>query len=163
MELNEYAKKLVQIIKDVEGADTFCEKLHVSKTEYRLLREVAIERESGKDIISSELARRLNITRSAVSQLVGKLEEKGVVVRASSPVDKKIAYIRLSPMAIEVYEEQCQFVNAVLERAAAKLGQEKVENFFAMYDEFLKVLRRARRDVAYDMEVSRERVEEIGR
>ena len=90
MEINEYLIKLIQTTKDLECLDFFTGDAQLGKTEFRLLREIVMEGENGGKIISSQLARRLGITRSAVSQIVTKLEKKNIVKRVDSPDRKSV-------------------------------------------------------------------------
>lgn len=146
MEINEYLIKLIQIVKDMENLDFFMGGAKLSKTEFRLLREVIMEGEQGKSIISSELARRLDITRSAVSQIVTKMEERGILKRAASPTDRKIAYVQLSDRAYAVFEEQCGQANGIMERVVDKLGEDKIRTLIRLYDEFSSALEAARKE-----------------
>ena len=101
-----------------------------------MIREILIEREKGSDIISSELARRLGITRSAVSQVVTKLEERNIVMRTSAPDDKKIAYVRLTDHSLAVFYEQCAQANAIMERVCETMGEEQINELVALYRKF---------------------------
>ncbi len=145
MEINEYLVKLFQTIKDMEELNLFADTAKLSKTEFRLIREVLLEREKGRGIISSELARRLGITRSAVSQIVTKLEKQGTVQRVASPTDRKIAYICLSDRAMAIFEGQCAHANEIIGGVVEELGEEKMKALIAAYDEFLEVFARVRR------------------
>ena len=147
METNEYLIKLIQAAKDMERLQLFVGKVKLSKTEFRMLREIVIEREKGKDIISSELARRLGVTRSAVSQIVAKMEERGIVERASSPTDRKIAYVRLSAEAAAAFKEQCREANELIERVVSTYGTQKMDALLAAYDEFYHVLVKVRKEM----------------
>ena len=144
METNEYLVKLFKVIKDMESLDLFSDAAKLSKTEFRLVREIVMEGKEGKDIISSELARRLGITRSAVSQVVTKLEQRDVVKRTAAPDDRKIAYIRLSDRSMAIFEEQCKQANAIIEAVVEELGDEKIRKLIAEYEEFSAALVRAR-------------------
>ena len=146
MEINEYLVKLFRTIKDMENLELFTDTAKLSKTEFRLLREIALEHEQGRDIISSELARRLGVTRSAVSQIVTRLEKENIVVRTSSPSDKKIAYVRFSDKALAVFEEQCKVGNEIFERVVSELGEDKIKVLIKSYDEFLEVFHRISRE-----------------
>ena len=136
MEINEYLVKSFQLVRDMENMDFFAGVARLSRTEFRLLREVVMEEQKGRSIISSELARRLGITRSAISQIVTKLEQKGIVKRIDSPTDRKIAYIRIADSAIPVFNEQCQEANAIMERAVELLGEDKMKAFFNAFEEY---------------------------
>ncbi len=138
MEINKYLIKLITAAKGLEKLDLFMGKATLSTTEFRLLQEVVIEQEKGQDIISSELARRLGITRSAVSQIVTKLEKANVVQRTASDFDRKIAYIRLSDYARSMFVQQCEQANAAMEELEKRFGKKRLENFFSEYDELCK-------------------------
>ncbi len=148
MEPNEYLMKLFGFAKDMESLNLFTGAAKLSKTEFRLVREVIMETKEGRNIISSELARRLKITRSAVSQIVTKLEAQDVVKRVAAPDDKKIAYIRLSDRCVGMYNEQCNEANALLARVIKDFGEKKMNQLFALYDEFHLALEKVREEQA---------------
>ncbi len=130
MEMNPYLAKLLAMTKACTGFDGLRGEADLTRTEFRLLQEVLSERETGRKIISSELARRLGVTRSAVSQIVTKLERKNIVKRTASPTDKKIAYIELSENAAVLFEQQCARANEYMERAVAEFGEERMRHLF---------------------------------
>lgn len=148
MELNEYLLRIFKIVKDMEDLNLFSDAAKLSKTEFRLVREIILEGERGRNIISSELARRLGITRSAVSQIVTKLEAQDVVKRTASPTDRKIAYVCLSDRANALFEEQCRQANEIMELIVADLGEKKMAKLFDAYDEFALAFCRARKRLA---------------
>ena len=57
MEINEYLVSFFNIVREIESINMFEQKSKLSGTEFRMLREIILEREKGKDIISSELSR----------------------------------------------------------------------------------------------------------
>lgn len=140
MKINEYVSKILEVAKGMENIDLFEGKAQLSKTEFRLLKEIVLEGEKGNSIISSELAKRLGITRSAVSQIVTKLEKGNIVKRVAAPDDRKIAYVQLSENAMKVFEEQLAKINAFMERVVTVFGEEKMHEFVSLYDEFAGVV-----------------------
>lgn len=136
MQPNEYLSKLFSVMQNLEGLELFSGATKLSQTEFRLLREVFFEGRKGKNIISSELARRLGITRSAVSQIVSKLEREDIVRRVASPTDRKIAYICFSDRAQELYEEQCRSANAFIRRVVREFGEGRMNEFIALCEDF---------------------------
>ena len=152
MEINEYLIKCFQLMRNMENIDFFAGAHELSRTEFRLLREVMLEEERGKSIISSELARRLGITRSAVSQIVTKMEKDGVVARVASPTDRKIAYIRLSDSARVVFEEQCKEANATMERIVSEVGEDKVKEFYRLYDDLNHSIEKVMKEIKGEKE-----------
>lgn len=140
MELNDCISLFLQIGKEYDELNIFRNDEALSKTEFRLLREIVLERQNGKQIISADLAKRLGITRSAVSQLVTKLEKKGIVKCVDSITDHKIAYIELSDAALALYEEQSKRANEIAEQVVLHFGEERLEAFIKEYQALSKVL-----------------------
>lgn len=108
-----------------------------NNTEMQMMREILLVKERGGRIISSKLAKVLGITRSAVSQMVNKLEAKNVVRRVPDEKDRKIAYIELSESARAKYEEVKARIGDFFERVIGKLGEERVKKFVREASEFI--------------------------
>lgn len=137
MEGNNLMQEIYAIGKRLEELKIFHRAMPFNNTEMQMMREIIAAKERGSRVISSGLAKLLGITRSAVSQMVKKLESKGVVRRVPDSRDKKIAYIELSDKARSIYEESRARVNGLLERIVEKLGEEKVEHFITGTNEFI--------------------------
>lgn len=137
MEGSNLMQEIYAIGKRLEELKIFHRAMPFNNTEMQMMREIIAAKERGSRVISSGLAKLLGITRSAVSQMVKKLESKGVVRRVPDSRDKKIAYIELSDKARSIYEESRARVNGLLERIVAKLGAEKVEHFITGTNEFI--------------------------
>lgn len=138
MQLNEYLTQLMRSLKELEDLDLFMCKSELSKTEFRLLQEVLSEQKRGNSVISSELARRLGVTRSAVSQIITRLEKKDIVKRIPSQTDRKTAYICLSDYVAREVELRCKRANECMERVAAAFGEERFRTFLGEVDEIAK-------------------------
>ena len=137
MEGSNLMQEMYAIGKRLEELKIFHRAMPFNNTEMQMMREIIAAKERGSRVISSGLAKLLGITRSAFSQMVKKLEAKGVVRRVPDSRDKKIAYIELSDKARSIYEESRARVNGLLERIVAKLGAEKVEHFITGTNEFI--------------------------
>lgn len=144
MESGKYLNKLILMIKFMEGLNILPGSVNLTQTEFRLIREIVMEREAGNKIISSELARRLNITRSAVSQLVGKLEKRGIIKRTASLTDHKIFYVELTESSLAVFRKQCDEANELLNRVVEEFGKDKTDKIIELYEEFAKVFEKVR-------------------
>ena len=146
MELNDYAIRLFNAIEAVENLKLFGDSAKLSRTEFLLLREIVSERAKGNEIISSELAKRIGVTRSAISQLVTKLEKSDILVRVPAPNDRKIAYIRLSEHALAVFEEQCRDVNELLDACAERFGGDRMRRLSVDSDDFIGLMKEIREE-----------------
>jgi len=141
-----YLNKLVMVNKYMEELSLLPRDVKLSQTEFRMIREIVIEKELGRQIISSELARRLMITRSAISQLVTKLEQRGIIKRVASPTDKKIFYIELSDSAEAVFRKQWEAATEFIGRVVEEFGVDKTEKLIASCEEFGRTLERVEKD-----------------
>ena len=74
MNANELMQEIYNIAKRLGDTRIFNNAFSFNNSEMQLLREIVMEAGKGKKIISSRLAERLGITRSAISQMVNKLE-----------------------------------------------------------------------------------------
>ena len=137
MEANRLLQELYSIARRLESAQLFNHAFPFNNTEMQLIKEILRAKETGGRMISSRLAKVLGITRSAVSQMVSKLEAKNIVQRVPDDKDRKIAYIELSDTARAQYEDMKGRVNAILSSVIGELGDEKVETFVKSAHEFV--------------------------
>ena len=137
MEANRLLQELYSIARRLDSAQLFNHAFPFNNTEMQLMKEILRAKETGRRMISSKLAKVLGITRSAVSQMVSKLEAKNIVQRVPDDKDRKIAYIELSDSARAQYEDMKGRVNAILSSVIGELGDEKVETFVSSANEFI--------------------------
>jgi DNA-binding MarR family transcriptional regulator len=109
---------------------------HFKDTELRLLAEIVQAKNEGERLISTQLATRLGVTRSAISQIVNRLEERGIVKRVDDEVDRKIAYIELTEDIVELYKEDLQQYLQQIGAIVSEFGEERFTLMCDMLEEF---------------------------
>ena len=137
MEVTFFLKEIYRIGKRLGDLRLFEEAQSLNSTEMQMVREIIVAKETGNRVISSQLAKKLGVTRSAVSQMVHKLEKNNIVRRVPDVKDKKIAYIELSEFACGIYEQMKQKFAFFLDRVTEKLGEQRMEEFLDRANEFL--------------------------
>ena len=135
-ENKEYLHKIFEMFRAVEYSINVQRHEKYNNTEIRLLNEIVYAVSQGERLISTQLATRLGITRSAVSQIVGKLEKDGAVRRVADEVDKKIAYIELTDEVLATYKEIIEVYANFVGRVVAYMGVAKMDKYLALSDEF---------------------------
>jgi len=140
----EYLGKIFVMIKQMESISVVSKKSRFNSSEIRLMTEVIMARYSGRRLISTQLATKLGITRSAISQIVNKLEGEGIIRRVPDEVDRKIAYIELSEKARETYEEESAIAEEFVGRVLDEFGVSKLDKLLALADEFSKTINELR-------------------
>ncbi len=128
-----YLIKLFGVIKAKNRIVFHDGEMNFNDTELRLLSEIVSAACEGKRLISTQLADLLGLTRSAVSQIVNRLEERGVVQRVADDVDRKIAYVVIADDILDTYGEDLRRCYAFMDRLVEAFGEER---FFRMCDDF---------------------------
>ena len=136
----EYLNEIFCVIQKMDRLTVADKKTSFNNLEIRLIGEILSSGYVGKRLISTQLADRLGVTRSAISQIVNKLEERGVVKRVADDVDKKIAYIELTQEAHDAYaKDMCVYIEFV-GRVAREFGEERFMKMCSMFNEFYELI-----------------------
>ncbi len=143
-----YLKDIFVLIRKVETMAMSDKKTHFNGTELRLLGEIMAAKYIGKRMISTQLAKSLGVTRSAISQMVNRLEEQGIVKRVPDEVDRKIAYIELTDRELETYRKDLEVYVNFLDRVVKKFGGERFEKMIAMFNEFYALVHEEKTNIA---------------
>lgn len=133
---SQYLHKIFAMFRDLEISINAQRHEKYSNTEIRLMNEIVYASSEGKRLISTELASRLGITRSAISQIVNKLEGENMVRRISDEVDKKIAYVELTEKSAAAYKDVLAQYSHFVGRVIAYMGIGKMERLLTLSDEF---------------------------
>ena len=136
----QYMQTLYETVKKRERFAITNKCTHFNDTELALLAEIISAAYEGKRLISTQIATRLGITRSAVSQIVNRLEKEGIVMRVPDEVDRKIAYIDFTEKAVEIYKKDWNCCKEYVGNVVNKYGAEKFYQLCSMYTEFIDLL-----------------------
>lgn len=111
-------------------------KTHFNDKELHLIREVLLAKKAGKRVIATQLSQRLGVTRSAISQLVNRLEKNGVLKRVHDEINKKILYIEVTEKAVAYYRSDIRICNKFIQQVVEKFGEERFEQMCGLLGEF---------------------------
>ena len=136
----EYLLLLYETAKKREGFAVATKNTHFNDTELRLLAEILSANKEGKRLISTQLADRLGVTRSAISQIVNRLEKAGVVQRVADEVDRKIAYVEFTDKSLELYKKDWKICQQFISKVVEKFGEERFYEMCALSNEFIDLL-----------------------
>ncbi len=133
----EYLVRIFSLLKKRENIVFNDKKANFNNTELRLLSEIISANYENRRLISTQLAQMLGVTRSAVSQIVNNLENRGVVRRVADEVDRKIAYIEITEGIIEAYGEDVENCKKFVKEVVEEFGEERFFTMCNAYDEFI--------------------------
>ena len=91
-------------------------------------------------IHKSQIAKRLNITKAAVTQFCNKLEKKGYISSYISQDNKKNHYLQLDDSLRKSIESRCETMNSNLQKFTDQIGEENIVLFMDLLDQFDKTI-----------------------
>ena len=143
---DKYLNDIFTMMKFMDNMTISDQEMRFNSTEMRLIGQILAFRYVGKRLISTQLAQLLGITRSAVSQIVNRMEKDGVLRRVPDDVDRKIAYIELTEETLETYKEDLAVSKAFIGRAVEKYGEEKFNRMVDSFVDFFSMLNEEKAD-----------------
>ena len=143
---DKYLNDIFKMMKNVDNLSVADKETRFNSTEIRMLGEILAARYVGKRLISTQLAQLLGITRSAVSQIVNRLEAQGIVKRVADEVDKKIAYVEITEETLEAYSEDLKICVNFAGRVVKKFGVEKFNKTCEALEEFCSLVEEEKAD-----------------
>ncbi len=141
-----YLSAVFSIIKKRDALAIAGKRNHYNDTELRLIGEVLAARSEGERLISTEIALRLGVTRSAVSQIVKRLESEGIVKRVPDDTDKKIAYIELTKTALKEYEADMLICADFIGRVVERFDKENFWQMCEMISQFVELVKEEKKN-----------------
>lgn len=91
----------------------------------------------GTGIGNTEIQEELKITKSAVSQMLDSLVEKGYVERTLDASDRRRMCVTITPNGKRILSHMSEYANCIAEEVSAKMSEEKVQQMFDLLNEFI--------------------------
>ena len=94
-------------------------------------------RSSGCGIGNKQIQEELQITKSAVSQIIDSLVGKGYADRAPDVHDRRRMCVTITPGGRQVLQQISRNANDLADRVALHMGAEKIQLMFDLLNEFI--------------------------
>ena len=104
-----------------------------------LLNGLAEASEEGRRICMSDISEALCITKSAVSQMIDRLSEQGLVERTPCPQNKKIIYIEPTDLAKQNFVSVKQKMSDFFQAISIEMGDD-LDELIRLTDKFVNAL-----------------------
>lgn len=141
-----YLNDIFLIMKQMNGLTVADKETRFNHTEMSLLGEIMAARYVGKRLISTQLAGLLGLTRSAISQIVNRLESQGIVKRVADDVDRKIAYIEITEEALATYGDDLEICKDFVGRVVEKFGKDRFDDMCQSFEAFCALIQEEKAD-----------------
>ncbi|GGE32429.1 transcriptional regulator [Pullulanibacillus camelliae] len=96
-------------------------------------------------VTSSELAEMLNVKKSAITALINRLEEKGLIERERQHNDRRVVHLSLSSKGRQLSEECDQKVNELVADLITRFNDQEISQFMQTYEKIALFLDEALR------------------
>lgn len=88
-----------------------------------------------KEITATELCNETRMLKSQMNRTLNELEEKGIIVRERSKIDKRQVYVRMALDNAELYYKQHERIIEIVDKFIDKLGVEKAVQVVELLNE----------------------------
>ncbi|ALC90841.1 MarR family transcriptional regulator [Bacillus sp. FJAT-18017] len=89
---------------------------------------------------SSELAEIFGVNKSAITAIITRLTDKGLVRRTRNQEDRRVIYLTLTEEGVKLFEETEQRIYSLVESFITKFDQEEIRVFINTYEKLSGIL-----------------------
>ncbi len=93
----------------------------------------------GGGICNTDIQEELQVTKSAVSQMLDSLVGKGYVERKLDSNDRRRMCVTITPSGKEILKRFNVHANRIAEDVSARMGEQKVQQMFDLLNEFMDI------------------------
>ncbi|MBR7794724.1 MarR family transcriptional regulator [Virgibacillus sp. AGTR] len=93
-----------------------------------------------RNILMSQLADRLGVTKGAITQVVGRLEKKGIVCRTPHPEDSRAVEISLTEKGVVAYQAHRRLHQNFYRKLREQLSSDEIAIFEKCVKTFTSIL-----------------------
>lgn len=103
-------------------------------------------RNQDKEVLSGELASKLNVSTSRISTLLKKIESKGMIVRKSSPIDCRLTIVEITQKGKEEIIKKQKEGEKMLSQIIDYVGEEDLMEFFRISKKMKEALKKEKEE-----------------
>ena len=98
------------------------------------------ENENYYGLKTSELTKRMCITKPATSKMLNIMEEKGYIERVSNKSDRRVVYVKLTKEGETFLKDQNKKFEVFTCKIVEKMGEEDTDNFIRLFGKLYDVI-----------------------
>lgn len=114
--------------------------LDLNYSEAFILYLIAESEKIGEPLHKSQIAKRMRLTKAAVTQFCNKLQKKGYITSYITEDNKKNHYLALDDNLRKSIDGRCEIMNNNLNKFITQVGEENIVLFIDLMREFNKTL-----------------------
>jgi DNA-binding MarR family transcriptional regulator len=110
------------------------------RSEIMMLRLIKINSTGEQGVTISTLSELSEITKSAVSQVINVLEDKGYVERLTTKNDRRLVYVRLTDSGNQCLSRQLKLFLEGIEQIFAKMGEDDTRELLRLLEKLYSIM-----------------------
>ena len=110
------------------------------RSEIMMLKVINLDTSKTEGVTISALSERLKISKSAVSQMINVLEDKGYVERITTKNDRRIVYVRLTEIGEQSLEKSLRSLLESLNQVFVRMGEEDTETLLRLLNKLYVIV-----------------------
>ncbi|MBT2687477.1 MarR family transcriptional regulator [Bacillus sp. ISL-47] len=122
-------KKAASLVKDQIGSDLTNDQHYT----LRYINQVG-------SCTSSELAEVFDVKKSAITAMITRMWEKGLIQRTRDENDRRVVYLTLTEKGNELYAEAEEKIHKLVESLITRFDQTEIQQFIETFEKLNKVL-----------------------
>jgi DNA-binding MarR family transcriptional regulator len=97
---------------------------------------------------SSELAEVFDVKKSAITAMITRMWEKGLIQRTRDENDRRVVYLTLTEKGNELYAKTEEKIHKLVESLITRFDQDEIQQFIETFEKLNKVLLESKDDKA---------------
>jgi DNA-binding MarR family transcriptional regulator len=89
---------------------------------------------------STELAEVFDVKKSAITAIITRMWEKGLILRTRDENDRRVVYLTLTERGKELFQKTEERIQALVESFISRFDQNEIVHFLNMYDKLNEIL-----------------------
>ncbi|WP_083318228.1 MarR family winged helix-turn-helix transcriptional regulator [Floricoccus tropicus] len=102
---------------------------HFDLSESRFVIMMYLSRAEENQLLSSELAERLGVSKATISKILKKMEEKNLIEKIPSKTDKRSTYIKLTEEGLKKLKYFLPYNYKAVDQLFSNFSEKELENF----------------------------------
>lgn len=89
---------------------------------------------------SSELADAFDVNKSAITAIINRLVNRGLILRTRDENDRRVVYLTLTPEGTELHQKTQEKVHLLVESFITQFDETEITNFMNTYEKLAMIL-----------------------
>lgn len=110
------------------------------RSELKMLKMIKMNSSETEGVKVSTLSELLDISKSAVSQMINALEDKGYVERVTTKSDRRVVYVRLTENGEERLAMELKTFLQGMDKVFKKMGEDDTEELLRLLEKLYSIV-----------------------